>query len=162
MTVVSDIKASRLAGLVTRHRAIVVVFALIFTIGVGSGIKMIKTEVILSDLFPHGHPYLKLMNKYAEIFGGFGSGVIIGVNVKEGDIFNPDTLTKLKDMTLEIELWDEVYRLQTFSIASNSAKVVRLLPGGEIRSEALMFPEVPNEGKEMESLKKDVFTTPLL
>ncbi|MBW2370251.1 MAG: MMPL family transporter [Deltaproteobacteria bacterium] len=160
MTEPIEASDSKLAGFITRHKTLVIILALVFTLGVGSGIRKIQTEVILSDLFPLGHPYLQLMGEFSEIFGGFGSGVIIGVNAKDGDIFNEKILTKIRDMTLEIELWDEVYRLQTFSMASNAAKVVRLLPGGEIRSEALMFPEVPKTAEKMEQLKTNVFTTP--
>ena len=83
----SSIKVSKLAAFVTRYKTLVVVLALLITCGMGAGMTRIQTEVILSDLFPQDHPYLQLMEKFSKIFGGFGSGVIIGVKAKEGDIF---------------------------------------------------------------------------
>ena len=156
----SSIKVSKLAAFVTRYKALVVVLALLILGGVGAGIPRIQTEVILSDLFPQDHPYLKLMDKFSKIFGGFGAGVIIGVKAKEGDIFNEMMLLKISKMTREIELWEEVYRLKTYSMASHGTKVIRLLPGGEIRFEPLMYPEVPKNKKEMEDLKRYIFSTP--
>jgi len=52
--------------------------------------------------------------------------VVIAVKVKKGDIFNGKTLTKIRNMTSDVELWDEVYRVLTVSMASNSTKVVNL------------------------------------
>ena len=148
------------ARFVTRYRGMVVVLALLILGAAGAGIPRIQTDVILSDLFPQDHPYLQLMDKFSKVFGGFGAGIIIGVKAKEGDIFNEKFLQKIVDMTREIELWDGIYRLQTYSMASHSTKVIQLLPGGEIRFKPLMYPEVPQNEKEMEVLKWYIFSTP--
>ncbi len=149
-----------LADVIMGQKKGVIVLVVLLTLGFGMGMGKIKNEVVLSDLFPLDHPYLQLMDKFYEVFGGFGMGVLIGVESKDQDIFNPETLAKVRDITLEIELWDEVYRLQTFSMASSAAKVVKLLPGGEIRSENLMFPEVPQDPAGIEALKTNIFTDP--
>ena len=126
----------------------------------GIGISRIHTEVILSEMFPYDHPYLKLMGRFGQVFGGGGSGVVVAVKVKKGDIFNEKTLTKIKNMTSEVELWDEVYRVLTVSMASNSTKVVNAKGKGEITIESLMFPDVPKTPEAMELLKKNVFSNP--
>ena len=124
------------------------------------GATKIKTEVILAHLFPYDHPYLKLHARFSEVFGSGGSGVAIAVNVKEGDIFNQETLGKIKGITEEVELWDEVYRLLTVSIASQSTKVVKTKAKGEIIIDQLMFPDIPKNDKEMALLKKHSFSNP--
>jgi uncharacterized protein len=135
---------------------VVIVGVSIFTMGAGN----IKTEVILQHLFPYDHPYLKLNARFAQIFGGGGFGVAIAVKEKQGNIFKEKTLKKIKAITDELILWDEVYRVLTVSIATNSTKVVKAKSKGEIAIEALMFPDVPKTPEEMELLKNHIFSNP--
>ena len=57
------------------------------------------------DLLPQTHPFMKVHNKYAGTFGG-ANNVMIMVEVKQGNIFNVDTLTRIYKMTEEV---DKVY-----------------------------------------------------
>lgn len=150
----------RISSFLVQNRYKVLIAFLIFWIAFTSGATRIKTEVILRDLFPYDHPYLKLHARFAEIFGGGGYGVVIAVKAEDGDIFNQKTLTKIKDITDELVLWDEVYRVLTISIASNSVKVVKTKAKGEIVIDTLMFPEVPKTAQEIELLKKHIFSNP--
>ncbi len=144
----------------TRQRLKVLIAILVLTGIFLYGAFRIRGEVILQDMLPYDHPYLKLHARFAEVFGSGGSTVAIVVNAKKGDIFNEKTLGKIKRINDEIELWDEVYRILTVSMASNSVKVVRTLAKGEIRIEALMFPNIPKNPQEMEELKKNIFSNP--
>ena len=150
----------RFCWFLSQHQVKVLAIVLIVTAVFAAGIFRIHTEVILSEMFPYDHPYLKLMGRFGQVFGGGGSGVVVAVKVKKGDIFNERTLTKIKNMTSEVELWDEVYRVLTVSMASNSTKVVNAKGKGEITIEALMFPDVPKTPEAMELLKKNVFSNP--
>ena len=124
------------------------------------GISNMRTDIILYHMFPYDHPYLKLHAKFARIFGGGGTNVVIAVNNREGDIFNNQTLEKVQQITREIELWEEVYRLLTLSIASNSSKVVKTQAKGEIIIEPLMFPDVPEDAEKMAKLKTHIYSLP--
>ncbi len=150
----------RLSGFVVRNRLAIIAGVLIITAAAAFGITRIQTDVIISDLFPQNHPYLQLMKRFGEVFGEGGSRVVIAVNRKNGDIFNENTLEKIKDITSEIELWNEIYRQFTISISSNDAKIVNLLSGGEIRVEPLMYPDIPADSEEMDRLKKNIFSDP--
>lgn len=153
-------KLDRLSWFMTSHQFPVLVITVIVTLVLGTGIFRIKGEVILQHLFPYGHPYLQLHTKFAQVFGSGASGVVIALKAKEGDIFKPSILSKLQKMNNEVELWDEVYRVLTISIASRSIKVVKTLGKGEIRIEPLMWPEVPKNDAEMAQLKKNIFSSP--
>jgi hypothetical protein len=149
-----------LAWWITRHRGAVLLGTIIVVLVLAAGVFMVKSEVILQDMFPWGHPYLKLHARFSEVFGSGGSGVAIAVTVKNGDIFNAKTLGKIKAITDEMVLWTDVYRLLTVSIARNSVKVVKTKARGEIVVEALMFPEIPKDDLEMEQLKRNIFSNP--
>jgi uncharacterized protein len=150
----------RFCWALARHRVTVLICVLILTAAFGAGIYKVKDEVILAEMFPYDHPYLKLMSKFGQIFGTGGSGAVIALKVKEGDIFNRETLTKIQKMTNEVTMWDEVYRVLTVSMASPSVKVVKARGEGEISIEPLMFPDIPGNLQEMETLKKNIFSSP--
>jgi hypothetical protein len=124
------------------------------------GILQMVSEVIIQDLFPRDHPYLKIMGRFGEVFGSGGSGVAIAVRAKEGDIFKATILKKVKKITEDIELWDEVYRALTMSIASRSVKVVKTLGKGEISVVPLMWPMIPEDEAKIALLKKYIFSNP--
>jgi uncharacterized protein len=153
-------RLDRFCMFLSRNRIFVLLVILVITGIFLYGAFKIRGEVILQHMLPYDHPYLKLHARFSEVFGSGGSGVAIAVNSKKGDIFREKTLGKIKRITEEIELWDEVYRVLTVSMASNSVKVVRTLAKGEIRIEALMFPNVPKNEQEMEELKKNLFSNP--
>ncbi|OPY73650.1 MAG: Membrane protein YdfJ [Syntrophorhabdus sp. PtaU1.Bin058] len=150
----------RLSWFLTRYRLIVLALILVITAAFFFGALKIKGEVIFTDMLPYDHPYLKLHETFSKIFGSGGSGVVIAVKTNNGDIFNEATLAKVKKITQEIELWDEVYRALTVSIASHSVKVVTAKSKGEISVAPLMFPDVPKNPEEMEVLKKNIFSNP--
>jgi len=155
-------KMDKICAFIVRHRIIVFLVVLAGSFVFSSGVLKMKSDVILWELFPYDHPYLKLHAKFARIFGTGASAAVIAVKVKEGDIFNKETLTKIRDMTREIELWDEIYRIMTVSMASRSVKVTKTKAMGEISMEALMCPAVPDTEEGMYEVKKNVFSSPNL
>lgn len=150
----------RLCGWLTRRRGLILLAVVLITAGFSLGVLNLRGEVILQHMFPYDHPYLKLHARFAQVFGSGASGVAIALKSKNGDIFNRSYLEKLKKMTEEVTLWDEVYRVLTVSIASRSVKVVKAKKKGEISIEPLMWPELPKTPAEMALLKKHIFSDP--
>jgi predicted RND superfamily exporter protein len=144
----------------TRQRLAVLLLAVVVAGLFAVGIFKIRGEVILQELFPYNHPYLRLHARFAQVFGSGGSGVVVAIRAKQGDIFNRHILTKIQDMNNEVVLWDEVYRVLTISIANRSVKVVKALSAGKISIEPLMWPDVPKNDDEMAGLKKHIFSNP--
>lgn len=145
-----------------RKRKWVLVLFLLVSATMGYGVLKIKSEVILGDLFPYNHPFVKLNKRFAPVFGGGGSFVIIAVKARQGDIFNHEILSKITKITEEVELWDGIYRLQTTSISHGATQIA--IPGakGAIEFKPLMFPEPPTTEKGIAELKKNIFTTPYI
>ncbi len=143
-----------------QHRLAVMIGILIITVIFLFGAFRIRGEVILQDMLPYDHPYLKLHNRFAEVFGSGASTVAIAIKAEEGDIFNPSFLTKLQKMTNEVMMLDEVIRALTVSLAARSVKVVRTMKKGEINIEPIMWPDIPKTSMEMDALKKNVFSNP--
>ena len=150
----------RLSLFVINRKIKALVFLIMAVLLFSLGAFKINTEVILQDLFPYDHPYLKMHARFSKVFGGGGFGVVLALKARQGDIFNPETLNKVKRITDELVLWDEVYRVLTVSMASNSVKVVKTRAKGEIVIEALMFPDVPETDEGMALLKTHIFSNP--
>ena len=144
----------------SRHRFAVLISILLIAAGLSIGIQYIRGDVILQDMFPQNHPYLKLHERFSEVFGSGGSSVNIALKARTGDIFTQERLEKLQKMTQEVELWEEVYRALTQSFASRSVKVVRAVGGGEITIKPIMWPDIPETQEEMEDLKYALFSDP--
>jgi predicted RND superfamily exporter protein len=151
---------NRLCLFLSRHTLWVLSVILVITGIFFNGILKIRGEVILQDMLPYDHPYLKIHARFSEVFGSGGSGVVIAIKAKEGDIFKPSILKKIKKINDDIELWDEVYRVLTISIASRSVKVVKTLGKGEISVTPLMWPAIPNDADGIEMLKYHIFSNP--
>ncbi|MBI2876487.1 MAG: hypothetical protein HYY20_06360, partial [Candidatus Tectomicrobia bacterium] len=73
----------------------------------------------LADISPVGHPYVKLQGYMNEAFG-VGTMIEIVMEVKEGDVFNPTSLGKLRHVGLEIRKMKGVMPAQVISIATHS------------------------------------------
>ena len=124
------------------------------------GISVMSVNVVLEDMFPFGHPFVKLHKEFGSQFGG-ASTILVEVKVKEGDIFNTEFLTKLRDITDEITYRDEAYSLLTASISQRKSKYTRGYSGGRVVMDGLMWPEIPDTEEKLELMKENIFTNPL-
>ncbi len=153
-------RLDRFCLFLSRYRVAVLLIILGITGVFLYGAFKIRGEVIVRDMFPYDHPYLKLHARFSQVFGSGGSTVAVALKAQNGDIFNQATLTKLQKMTNEILLWEEIYRILTVSIANRSVKAVITRGKGEISVEPLMWPNVPKTRQEMDLLKMQVFSDP--
>ena len=53
------------------------------------------------DLYPPDHPYTQFAKKHARMFGS-ANVLVVAVEVKDGDIFNVETLNKIDRMTIAL------------------------------------------------------------
>lgn len=150
----------RLCWLLSKYRLRAFILILIITAIFLYGAFKIQGEVVLQDMLPYDHAYLKLHASFSQVFGSGGSGVVIALKTKNPDIFTETTLTKVKKMTEEVAMWDEVYRVLTVSIATPSTKVVTPKGKGEIVIVPLMWPDVPKNKQDMALLKENTFSNP--
>ena len=92
--------------------------------------ELTKLKVYTSfvDLLPQSHPYVKVHNRIRHIFGG-ANQVLIMVQVRKGDIFNQETLEKVKWITRELEKIPGVDPYKIRSIAVSKMKNFKFFIG---------------------------------
>ena len=145
----------RFAELVIKNRVLVLIVTLLITLFFAYQLLNLKVYTSFEDLLPQNHPYVKLHNEFRKLFGG-ANQVLIVLEVKEGNIFNTKTLTKIKYITEKLEDIPaiDVYKIR--SLAARSAKEIKR-EAGSMTIKTVMFPEIPKTQEEIEALKWSVY-----
>ena len=109
-------------------------------------------------ILPQDHKYVQLNNEIEKAFGG-SRVVVVGVTVKEGDIFNPATLAKIQRITEAVKQVDGILEENVVSIADRKIKYIKATPEGlDIRR---MMEEVPTTPEGLAELRHNVFMNDL-
>ena len=152
----------KLIRFLLRYRLIVIGTVIAITLAFVYGIFTNLSYVVrLNELAPPNHPYVKLANKFVKTFGG-GNSFVLALEVEQGDIFNKETLGKIRAVNEELyHRPDDVWRASIVSIAQRKIKVVKGLPGG-LDVSALMWPDIPQDELAISELKTNVLTNELV
>jgi uncharacterized protein len=116
----------------------------------------LKIHTDFFQLYPPRHPYIQLYKQYRNMFGT-ANVMSLMVEVKEGDIYNKATLTKVDNITRELLSTKGVNPMQVISITHPRLKDIRVGSNG-IDVLPLMHPRIPETPLEVSILKKKVYT----
>lgn len=119
-------------------------------------IRELKIKTIFDDLLPSTHPYITVYKQYQDQLGDSLKALVV-LQVKEGDIFNQETLEKATRITHKLSLIPGVNQNQIYSIASRKVKKITVTPDA-ILTENLMA-EVPHSDEEMDAFRGIVRNT---
>jgi uncharacterized protein len=150
----------RLAEWIVNQRLSLLIAVTLLTAFFGYHALKIEMYTAFSDLLPTDHPFIRVHNEYSEIFGG-ANVVLLSVEVKEGNIFNPRTLEKIQKLTEMLELTHGASNYQIFSIARQKVKTVRATSWG-IEVQPVMWPNVPDTDEELVGLQNAVYANPTI
>ncbi|HXN06863.1 MAG TPA: MMPL family transporter, partial [Nitrospiria bacterium] len=140
------------------HPVRVILIALAITLFFAFQLHRLFMVLDPKRILPQDHPYVQLNNRIEQAFGG-SRVVVIGVTVKNGTIFNPDTLGKIKRITENVKRISGILEENVVSIADRKIKLISASPVGmDIRP---MMETVPSTPEGLESLRKDVFSNDL-
>lgn len=109
-------------------------------------------------ILPQSHPYVQLNNEIEAAFGG-SRVVVVGVTVKDGDIFNPVTLGKIQRITEAVKQVNGILEENVVSIADRKIKYIKSTPEGlDIRR---MMEEVPTTPEGLAELRSNIYMNDL-
>jgi predicted RND superfamily exporter protein len=139
------------------HRAVSLLVITAITLFFAAGLRHVELRTIFSDLLPKNHPFVQT---YAD-HPNFGNPLTVTVMVKrkDGDIYNPETLQKVWNLTRDIDLVPAVDHDQILSIATEKARYSEATPYG-IESQPLMGDHAPANDAEIEEFRKRVDKAP--
>ncbi len=111
------------------------------------GLTKVELRTIFSDLFPKSHPYVQTYKDHPNF--GNPLTVTMMVKVKDGTIYNPETLAKVWRMTRDIDLAPAVDHDQILSITTEKARFAEATPFG-IDMRPLMEDKSPETDEEIQ------------
>ena len=145
---------------VIKHRLFFVAISFLITLCLGYQIRYLSFATSFESTLPQNHPYVKIHLKFQQLFGGANT-TIIGLKPREGDIFQPQFLEKLKVITEKIMFYPDAITSQVISISRAKVKNIQGAPGGvDVRPFYKMG--VPKRPKEIEELTESVFSNELI
>lgn len=146
-----------LIGFVIKFRLMVLIAMILITGFFATQIFHMQMFTQFLDLFPANHPYVKVHKQYERFFGGAYQATLV-LEVKNGDVFNQETLNKIQRIQYDVDLIPGVDHFSVLSIASPRANFTIETPTGfAVRQ---IMKDVPKDNQELDDLKKKIFISP--
>jgi len=143
----------RIGDFVIRFRAIIGAILL----GISAMALYYCTRVTIrtnfDDFFPSYHPDVQLYQKWHRYGGAQTLSVMI--QVRHGDIFNYDTLSKIQGIQRDVDKLPGVDHNEVLSIASYRVSFSETTPGS-LTIKPFMFPNVPKTQEGIDALSKNI------
>ncbi|KOA13527.1 RND transporter, partial [Acinetobacter baumannii] len=134
----------RYARWILSHRRIVLTVVMLLTLALAYLASGVKIIIDPDALAPKGHPYITSTKLIEKKFGSKYM-VVIGITPKQGDIYQPQVLEKVKRITEEVDNAPGVVRSTMMSLAARQAKGIeanaegfdakKLLPSSSVTQE---------------------------
>jgi predicted RND superfamily exporter protein len=123
------VQLDRLTVWMFRHRTpLVGVFALLTGL-MGWFASGLRVDASFNKSLPTDHEYIQVFTKHQRLFGG-ANRVLVGLMVREGDIFTPQFFTELKRVTDEVTFLPAVDRPQVQSLFTPNVRYVEVVEDG--------------------------------
>lgn len=147
----------RIARITVQHRKASWLAFVAITIFFAIGLRNVEIKTIFSDLLPKDDPFVQVFKDHPN----FGNPLTVTMMVKRktGDIYTPETLAKVWQLTRDIDLAPGVDHDQILSIASEKARFAEATPFG-IDMRPLMEDSVPSTPEEIENFRERVKSSP--
>ena len=144
----------RFAALVINNRGISLSILLAITAFFAYGLTKVEIRTIFSDLFPKDHPFVRTYKDHPN----FGNPLTITIMVKRTDgqsIYNFETLSKVANLTREIDLAPSVDHDQILSLASEKARYSEATPYG-VDVKPMMEDTVPKTAEQLKDFRSRI------
>ncbi|NMB26319.1 MAG: RND family transporter [Firmicutes bacterium] len=141
-----------LGRLVRRHPRQIVIVVLLLTVFFGYQARSVSVTTNIKDFFPAEHPQVLT---YEAVEETFGSAEFIMVAVSAPDIFQQGTLTRIQQITGDLEALAGVTRVRSIT---NIEEVRGSDWGIEV---AALIDNIPTEAEELATLRNRVLADPM-
>ncbi len=142
----------KVASFILRLRIPFLVVVSLLTLFFGWRATRLHLSYDFEKLLPRNHPYVKTYQEFQEIFGG-ANLITIEVAVKQGDIFNSRTLSKVRRITDDIQFVQGIDRYKVISIGAKKVKETKATAWG-MEKNPLLWPDVPKTPEAIASLRR--------
>lgn len=139
------------------YRLPVTILVIVITAFFGWQASKLRLVTSFGDLLPQTHPFIKVHNKYAPTFGG-ANNIQLMLEVKEGDIFTVETLTRIFKVTEAVDRVYGVNHNQIDSIGHRTTRYLKVGSGGLLQAKPVMI-GLPKREDDASKIKRIVHNT---
>lgn len=144
------------------HPLISGIVMLVPTLILASKIPTIEVFSRFADLLPQRHPYIITYNEMRETFGGANVVTMSLEATGDDDIFDFDSLSKVRFLTDEIDKVGGVNHYQVASIAHRKIRRIITTAGGLVKSEPVLPKFIPKEDEKLKRLREEMFNNDIV
>ncbi|MBF6571561.1 MAG: MMPL family transporter [Candidatus Binataceae bacterium] len=141
---------------ILRYRNPIAAAFIIITLLMAYWAAHVRVATIYDDLLPANHPNVRLYSQYKTSYGR-AQTLVLMLRVRNGDIFNIDTLHKIQAVSFGVNRIPGVNHNEVFSLASYRVIYAHAVPGALVLH-TFMYPNVPKTQKQVDELKRNVLT----
>lgn len=143
---------------VISHRKAVIASVLLITVFLVSRLGHLRMDSDPKQWAPQTHEYIKTTDIIEKVFGG-RNFIVIGVVPKNGDIYQPKVLEKIKNIQSRVEQIPHAVRHNILSFAATKVKQIKgTSEGMEVKE---MLEKVPQTPEEITRFKAAVASMPI-
>ena len=142
------------------HAWVVLLAVAVATAGIASGLRQLRTDFSFEASLPEGHPYVAIDKQIRSEFGGRRTMIVAVVPRDGGEIWRPEVLEIVREVTLDALRLPDVMSHAVVSLAAPSVRHVEDRDG-EIRVDYLMR-DVPRTPEAIAALRARLESDPQL
>ena len=142
-----------IARWVMQHRVLVLALFVAASAWFATGLPNVDIRTVFNDLLPADDPYVQVYFDHRNF--GNPLTVVIVVKRKDGEIYHPETLQKVWDLTRDIDLAPAVNHDTVISIATEKLQYARATPFG-VAAQPLMDNQPPQTAEEAAEFKQRI------
>ena len=150
----------RLGEQLIERRKIVLIAVAAVTLVFAAFALQLDLVTRFDEQLPQTHEFIQTHNEYAATVGGANTLQIM-LEVKDGNIFNQETLTKVFEMTKRIDTLYGINHDLINSLAHRTNRRIQLKAGGLTEIEPIMD-RAPQNENDVKRVRDIVYTTPNL
>ncbi|AXQ31071.1 RND transporter [Solimonas sp. K1W22B-7] len=148
----------RLAKLIMDNRGLFAALFVLVTLAFMAGIPRVEIRTIFKDLLPKNDPFVQVYYDHPN----FGNPLAMAIMIKRkdgGNIYNPETLQKVWQLTRDIDLAPGVDHDQIISVSTEKLRFAEATPYG-IDMRPLMDDHVPSTPDEVREFRRRIEQSP--
>ena len=119
----------KLSAIIFNNRKIWLIVFAILTVGFAISASQLKVDAGFNKMVPLKHPYMKVYKEYETVFGG-ANRIAIALVQKQGDIYNPEFMAKLKALTNDILVLEGVDKPSVRSLFTPNTRFIEVVEEG--------------------------------
>ncbi len=148
----------RYIAFILKHRWVVLLAILLASTFFGYQAAHLRIATDFISFYPPKHPYIELYNQYRHMFGS-ANVLVCAVEVKEGDVYNWETLDKVGRITQEMLTIRGSNPMQLISLTHPKLKDVKVTSWG-IAIQPLLGPGISRDEMGLKRFKEAVYKNP--